>query len=483
MRGLRRIRARLDGPRPVPLLDAERAVDDAYWLILGREPDEMGKRSYVDQLARGAITVDDVCVALVQSREFQTRLGAAPSAALPAPDAHGDVDVRHLLATLSVEELAKAADDYYRVMGNPEYYLAKPLTNIDEAPDFLICFGQILAGLRPVPGMVVLDFGAGTCWTSRWLTQMGYEVIALDVSEVALELGRQLYERLPVVGTQPPPRFLKFDGRRIDLPDESVDRILCFDSFHHVPNQAEVLAEMARVLRSGGVAGFSEPGPHHSTTAQSQFEMKNYTVIENDIVMSDVSRLAHDAGFTSLDLSLFSAQPHRVTLEQYDEFLAGGRATGPYCDHVRKFAEGRRNFFLTKGGALRRDSRDRQGLYGDVRLTIGQTTVGAGEALVGECHVRNTGSNEWLTTEVGAGLVQLGVHLYDAAGRLLDRDYARVPLPVAPTLPPGGTVIVPYAVPAPPPGQYRLEFDLVSELVCWFEINGCPTASVEIVVA
>jgi SAM-dependent methyltransferase len=466
----------------MPVGDAERAVDDAYWLILGREPDESGKRYYVDQLSRGAMTVEGLCTALVRSPEFQAPLGAPPTAP-PAADAPGDVDVRELLATLSIEELAEAADDYYRAMGNPEYYLAKPLTNIDEAPDFLICFGQMLAGLRPVPGMVVLDFGAGTCWTSRWLTQMGYEVIALDVSKAALELGRQLYERLPVVGEQPPPRFLEFDGRRIDLPDESVDRILCFDSFHHVPNQAEVLAEMARVLRRGGAAGFSEPGPHHSTTAQSQFEMKNYKVIENDIVMCDVARLAHDAGFTSLDLSIFSAQPHRVTLEAYDDFLAGGRATVPYCHHVRAFAEGRRNFFLTKGEALRRDSRDRQGLYGDVQLAIPETTVPVGGQLVGECHVRNTGSNDWLTAEVGAGLVQLGVHLYDPAGRLLDRDYARVPLPVAPTLIPGGAVVVPFSIPAPTPGRYRAEFDLVSEHVCWFEINGCPTASVEIVVA
>src|SRR5204862_5193390 len=104
------------------------------------------------------------------------------------------VDVRELVEALTVEELAQAADDQYK-SGNPEYWLAKPLTNVDETPEFLIRFAQLLDALRPLPGMRVLDFGAGTCWTTRYLTQLGYEVVALDVSPPALALGRHLFER------------------------------------------------------------------------------------------------------------------------------------------------------------------------------------------------------------------------------------------------------------------------------------------------
>ena len=94
------------------------------------------------------------------------------------------------------------------------------------------------------------------------------------------------------------PKFLVFDGHTIDLPDGSVDWILCFDAFHHVPNPAEVIAEFARVLRPGGMAGFSEPGPHHSQTEQSQAEMRNFKVLENDLVVEDLERYALAAGFT-----------------------------------------------------------------------------------------------------------------------------------------------------------------------------------------
>jgi hypothetical protein len=77
----------------------------------------------------------------------------------------------------------------------------------------------------------------------------------------------------------------------------------------------------------------------------------------------------------------------------------------------------------------------------------------------------------------------VGVHLYNRAGRLLDRDYARIPLERPDGVRPGERVETPFVLPGPAPGDYRLEFDLVSEMVCWFEINGCRPASVDISIA
>lgn len=482
---------RLLARRPAPpgstehVDDAERVVEQAYELILGREADAGGMRLYAERIRNGTLAPQDLCVELVRSEEFRDRFRPPPLEP-PSPPVDGLVDVRALIDSLSVEDLAGAADEYYRrnavSADNVDYYLAKPLTTIDEAPDFLICFAQMLSSLRPLPGMTVLDFGAGTCWTSRWLTQLGCEVVALDVSEAALGIGRQLLERMPVVGDHPPVRFLPFDGRHIDLPDASVDRILCFDSLHHVPNPGEVLGEMARVLRDGGVAGFSEPGPHHSLTPQSQFEMRNYTVVENDVVMEHVWRLAREAGFTSLDLAVFSSEPYRVPLREYDRFAAGRHPElVRYGEHVRTFARERRNFFLAKGDVGAPDSRDRNGLGGGVGLADRSLRVPAGGEVVTQALATNTGSNAWLTTDVVVGLVRLGVHLYDASGKLVDRDYARVDL-TAPGVKPGQSIAVEVRVPAPPPGRWTLEVDLVSEHVCWFEVNGCPPAPLEVTV-
>ena len=402
---------------------------------------------------------------------------------LVGPDS---VDVRKLLDTYTVEELAEAADDYYRKnLDGLDYYLAKPVATVDEAPDLLICFAQVLAGVRPIQGMRVLDFGAGTGWTSRILTQLGYEVVVCDVSRTALDVARQMFERQPVAGTQPEPSFLHFDGHRFDLEDESIDRIFCIDAFHHIPNPAQVLAEMGRVLKQGGVAGFQEPGPNHSKMAQSQFEMKQFTVIENDIIMADIERWSRSGGFTDLKLAVFSSDPFHTSITGYNDFLAGGITKTHHHEHLRQFVAERRIYFLSKGDRAQADSRERRGLHATLAVQLDAPAGVAGAQITGTATASNTGTTHWLPSKAALGPVLLGVHLLDGDGLYLDRDYARLELPheSGHGTPPGATVSFAIDVPLPAePGEYRLEFDLVAEHVAWFELNGVPTITIPVLV-
>jgi hypothetical protein len=76
----------------------------------------------------------------------------------------------------------------------------------------------------------------------------------------------------------------------------------------------------------------------------------------------------------------------------------------------------------------------------------------------------------------GRRLVRLGAQLCDAAGTLINRDFARAWLPQ--TLGPGDALDVPIEIPAPSePGHYTLKFDLVNEGVDWFERCGSPTTT------
>lgn len=408
--------------------------------------------------------------------------------ALTEPDA---VDVRKLLDTYTVDELSEAADEYYRKnLDAVEYYFAKPVASIDEAPDFLICFAQVLAGVRPIKGMRVLDFGAGTGWTSRMLTQLGCEVIVCDVSATALDVARQLFERQPVAGDQPAPTFLQFDGQRLDLEDASIDRIFCIDAFHHVPNPAAVLAEMGRVLRPGGVAGFQEPGPNHSKTAQSQFEMKQFTVIENDILMHEIAGWATAAGFTDVRLAVFTSDPFHVSIDGYDDFLAGGATRQQHFDVMAPFVGERRIFFLSKGERGEADSRERRGLDAKLTVTLDPPTSTAGGTISGHAKATNTGATRWLPSSAPIGPVRLGVHLLDGDGKYLDRDFARIELPTGSRdglhdgVRTDEAVSFDFTLAAPPDaGSYRLEFDLVAEHVAWFEMNGVPTIMIPITVS
>jgi hypothetical protein len=74
----------------------------------------------------------------------------------------------------------------------------------------------------------------------------------------------------------------------------------------------------------------------------------------------------------------------------------------------------------------------------------------------------------------GRRLVRLGAQLCDAAGAVVNRDYARAWLPR--TIGGGEQAEVPIEIPVPPrPGRYQLKFDLVSEGIDWFEACGSET--------
>lgn len=260
------------------------------------------------------------------------------------------IDVNEFKKGMSVESLNQTAEQYFASIQNWDALLAKPLSQVEDAPVLLTNFAQVLNGLQLAPGMSVLDFGAGSCWASRWLTQLGMQAIALDVSATALKIGRELYARQPVIGERPAPRFMLFDGHRIELPDASVDRILVLDAFHHLLNPAEVLGEMSRVLKPGGIAGFSEPGPTHSRSFQSQYEMRNFKVLEDDVHIDRIWAMAQQAGFARMRLALLNVPSYLVTFEQFEEFLAGGKMMQRFAEAVRAQMFDRRMFFLQKGG-------------------------------------------------------------------------------------------------------------------------------------
>jgi 2-polyprenyl-3-methyl-5-hydroxy-6-metoxy-1,4-benzoquinol methylase len=111
----------------------------------------------------------------------------------------------------SIEELNRAAETYSTIIMASE--LPKPFAKPDEVPPLLMDAANMLQGLRLAPGAHVLDFGAGSGWLSRWLTQLGCRVTLLDVSPTALAMARELYSRQPIIGDRPPPAFLPFDGR------------------------------------------------------------------------------------------------------------------------------------------------------------------------------------------------------------------------------------------------------------------------------
>lgn len=91
----------------------------------------------------------------------------------------------------------------------------------------------------------IADVGAGTGKLTRTLVEAGAEVVAIDPDPAMLEALRSAVIGVPTfVGT----------AERLPLPDAALDAAVFGQSWHWVEPSA-ASAEVARVLRSGGVLG------------------------------------------------------------------------------------------------------------------------------------------------------------------------------------------------------------------------------------
>ena len=400
----------------------------------------------------------------------------------------------------SVEELCETADAYFRAITDPTHQLAKPFSSVAEAPEILLNMGLLLSGLHLGKTMTVLEFASGTCWFSRYLSQLRCQTISCDVSRAALEIGQRLFADYPIVGGHlSEPKFLHFDGHRLDLPDESVDRIVCHDGFHHVPNQEQVISELARVLRPGGVAGFSEPGRFHSQTPQSQFEMGNFTVLENDVVITEIFDIAQRHGFTDCKIKLLSdmvlsidewkalttqsVPPAPPTFGQRVKALMSTATEPPaptvidrVSDNIRQVLINKTIFFLHKGD-LELDSRSHEGLAHLIATDSDALQAKAGKTFQVPLKITNTGRARWLGENINdIGVVKICVHLYDSADNLVEINYSKHDIGC--DVVPGQTIERTIDLAIAQPGTYRIAVDLGADEICWFENVGSKTKSI-----
>ena len=393
--------------------DVFRAIDDQF-LARYSAPIPATHLVFEQQEGFGA------AVAIVQAPLEERRPAPTPGAADEHP-----IDVRNMIAETTIEELNRTAEEYFSRLPDWEHHLAKPFNSADDTPTILMGVAAMLQGLRLAPGMTVVEFGAGTGWLSRFLTQLGCRVILLDVSSSALAIAREVYQRLPIIGERPQPRFLTFDGRRVDLADGSVDRILSFHAFHHVPNPDAVLAEFGRLLKPGGIAGFVEPGPTHSRDPQSQFEMRAYRVVENDVDIHAIWRTARACGFGDIKIAIHHGPPFHVSLPEFEDFLADGQAGAKWVNSTRAFLRHVRTFFLFKEGLERIDSRSVDALSCRIAAAADGGSISDRGPIAVEVTVTNTGEAVWLPPDAEMRRRRRRVHVYDASGTLLAFDSAR----------------------------------------------------------
>jgi 2-polyprenyl-3-methyl-5-hydroxy-6-metoxy-1,4-benzoquinol methylase len=380
----------------------------------------------------------------------------------------------------TVESLVSGADEYYRsaiASGATSFLKRKPFHSLEETPQVLVRLGWLLHGAHLTTGLHVVEYGGGSGWLSAMIWQMGCHVTCVDASTAALELARQAFDEHRHLIVWPEARCATAltDGHTLPLPDASMDRVVCFDVFHHVPNQEEILREFHRVLKPGGIACFGEPGRYHSVTGPSQHEMTNFRVLENDIVLEDVWQLAQGVGFTNIEIRPMLAD-YSLSLDEYLSLVdmkgVGSRGREALMTGTVSMSM----FFLQKGPFVY-DSRYRSCLSASIKVPATlKATVGVPVTLKMLC--TNSGRGRWLSRVPDddlVGKVNVALIRCDESGAPVDRNWRRVPLPR--DVEPGESIEIACEIVFEAPARFVLRAELVSELVAWFEATSDPIAA------
>ena len=102
----------------------------------------------------------------------------------------------------------------------------------------------LIAALAPGPEDVILELAGGTGELAAVLAPRVAQVVYTDFSPAMVDAAR----RRGIPGVE----HLVLDMQEIDLPDASVDGVICRYGYMLVPDPALALRETRRVLRPGG---------------------------------------------------------------------------------------------------------------------------------------------------------------------------------------------------------------------------------------
>lgn len=106
---------------------------------------------------------------------------------------------------------------------------------------------------RWAAGRAVLDVACGEGYGSALLATRAARVVGIDVSQPAVDHARRAYAGIANL------EFVRASCARLPLADASVDLAVSFETLEHLEPQPEFLAELARVLKPGGILVLSCP--------------------------------------------------------------------------------------------------------------------------------------------------------------------------------------------------------------------------------
>lgn len=102
----------------------------------------------------------------------------------------------------------------------------------------------------PLSELDALDIGASTGIIDNYLADYFGSMLGIDIDKAAIESATRSFSKDNLI-------FRPGDALATDLPDDSVDVVICSQIYEHVPDAHAMASEIFRVLRPGGVCYFA----------------------------------------------------------------------------------------------------------------------------------------------------------------------------------------------------------------------------------
>lgn len=143
-------------------------------------------------------------------------------------------------------ERARLAREIFRGIA-PEYDRMGAVLSLGQDPRWR---RFLISRVHPIPGSWVLDAASGTGLVARQLARRNLRVVALEPSRAMVRRG---VVAVRAAGLEDRIRFVAGRAEALPFPDAAFDAVTFTYLLRYVEDPAATVAELARVLRPGGV--------------------------------------------------------------------------------------------------------------------------------------------------------------------------------------------------------------------------------------